>query len=548
MVRFYFVNNTIGGNSIMYKKSSFVLLTVWCLLVVLIFRIFYVSFGKINDKVNTTAGGRYAGGVLYNSKGIIYDRNLIPLSGNQFVNYLIIDPRNFDLTKTEYIAQVTDCDITELYNKLKRETPIVLKSFTDIIDISGVTVFKGTGRYAQNRVAEHVIGYLDSECIVGMSGVEKAYDSFLSSFSHSTKYRYYANAVRGMGGEQQIEFSNSTDTLSGIMLTLDKRLCEVSKSVATKYIDKGCIIVNDCKTGEILSLVSLPTYEVGKIADYSEKNNGELINNALIRQSVGSVFKAVMAVCAFQNNLDKFEYDCTGSVIVNGHMFMCQGGIKHGIQEIDNAFANSCNCFFISLGQLLGYEKIIETAKLLGLDSSIKISKDMYAESAIFPKDNGELALANLSIGQGELMISPISISRLFSLLCNGGSLVNPSIYMGTYIDGEVSNNREYIYKNKVIDDICAEKMKEMCIECVQQGTGKNAMPETGGAGGKTASAQTGIFDEYGVEKLNTYFVGFYPADDPQYVITVFAAGGKSGSSTCAPVFKEICDFISINY
>ncbi len=532
----------------MYKKSSFVLLTVWCLLIVLIFRIFYVSFGKISDKVNTTAGGRFAGGVLYNSKGIIYDRNLIPLSGNQFVNYLIIDPRSFDLTKTEYIAEVTDTEITDLNNKLKRETPIILKCFTDVIDISGVTVFEGTGRYAQNRVAEHVVGYLDSECVVGMSGVEKAYDSFLSSFACSTKYRYYANAVRGIGGQNQIEFFSEADNLNGIVLSLDKRLCEVSKDAASKYIDKGCVIVNDCKTGEILSLVSLPTYEVDKIAAYSEKNNGELVNNALVRQSVGSVFKAVMAVSAFQNGLDKFEYNCSGSIIINGHTFMCQRGVEHGKQSIADAFANSCNCYFISLGQLLGYEKIIETAKLLGLDSSVKLSKDMYAESAILPNDNGELALANLSIGQGELMISPISISRLFSSLCNNGSLINPSLYMGTYIDGELSNNREYIYKNKVIDDECVEEMKKMCIECVQRGTGRNAMPENGGAGGKTASAQTGVFDENGIEKLNTYFVGFYPAENPQYVITVFAAGGKSGSATCAPVFKEICDFISINY
>ena len=87
-----------------------------------------------------------------------------------------------------------------------------------------------------------------------------------------------------------------------------------------------------------------------------------------------------------------------------------------------------------------------------------------------------------------------------------------------------------------------------MCIQCVEVGTGKNARPALGGAGGKTASAQTGKFKNDGTEILSTYFSGFYPAENPKYVITVFASDGKSGSATCAPVFKEICDFIGQNH
>ena len=86
-----------------------------------------------------------------------------------------------------------------------------------------------------------------------------------------------------------------------------------------------------------------------------------------------------------------------------------------------------------------------------------------------------------------------------------------------------------------------------MCIKCVSDGTEQTAKPATGMAGGKTASAQTGKYSEDGREILNNYFTGFYPADKPKYVITVFALDGKSGSETCAPVFKEICDFISEN-
>ena len=501
----------------------------------------------MNDQVNVSAGGRFVTGTLYNSKGIIYDRNLVPISGNQHMYYLVIDPRNFDRSKIEYISSLTNVDIETLQNKLKKETPILLSSYESVDSIEGVTVVEGTGRYAKERVAEHIIGYLDSDLTVGVSGIEKAYDSFLSSFSSSTKYRYYANAVRGIKEQEELEILKTNDSLDGIVLTLDKRLCEISKDIAFKYINKGCVIITDCNSGEILSLVSLPSYEIDKIYNKTNYEDGQLINNALTRQTVGSVFKAVIAISALQNGFDKFEYTCKGSILVNGHTFMCQNNKKHDKQNMNQAFANSCNCYFISIGQLLGYEKIMETVNLLGLDSSIKIAKDMYSESAILPDDKGDVALANLSIGQGELMISPISISRLFCLLCNGGYNINPTLYKGTYIDSELSNCSEYLYKNKILDKYC-DALKQMCIECVSNGTGKNAMPEKNGAGGKTASAQTGVYSSDGKEKLNTYFVGFYPEEHPKYVITVFASDGKSGSSTCAPVFKKICDFIGQNY
>ena len=200
------------------------------------------------------------------------------------------------------------------------------------------------------------------------------------------------------------------------------------------------------------------------------------------------------------------------------------------------------------MGQLLGYDKIIETAQLFGADSSIKILKDMSSSSGVLPQESGMLAVANLSIGQGSLMMSPLEIARITAVTCNGGYLVNPTIYYGTYIDGVIDNQSGYSYKSKIINDDTAAMLKEMCVYCVSDGTGASAAPAVGTAGGKTASAQTGKIGDDGEEILNTYFTGFYPADDPQYVITVFAADGESGSKTCAPVFKEMCDFIAQNY
>ena len=200
------------------------------------------------------------------------------------------------------------------------------------------------------------------------------------------------------------------------------------------------------------------------------------------------------------------------------------------------------------MGQLLGYEKILKTAQLFGLDSSIKIANDLFSYSGCLPEDSGELSLANLSIGQGDLMLTPLSIARMTATVCNGGYLVNPCVYKGLYKNKTVVDEAEYKYKSKILDDDIALEIKQMCIDCVENGTGRTAKPENSTAGGKTASSQTGKFNEKGKEILNTYFTGFYPADNPEFVITVFAKNGKSGSATCAPVFKDICDYIEQNY
>ena len=96
------------------------------------------------------------------------------------------------------------------------------------------------------------------------------------------------------------------------------------------------------------------------------------------------------------------------------------------------------------------------------------------------------------------------------------------------------------------MSEATAKKLQKMMISVVEEGSGINAKPESGGAGGKTASAQTGQFDKDGNEIVHAWFVGFYPAESPKYAIAVFAEGMGSGSEFAAPVFKKICDKIPL--
>jgi len=526
----------------MTKRSGLLLIMLWTAIFAVLLRVFYISYGALNTKVMATAGKRDGSIALYNSKGVIYDCNLNLLAGNQPTYYLIVNPREFDRQEISYLVDISDKTYNEINEKLKYEKPFVVTSQIMPRDINGITSVYGYSRYPQEKVAQHIVGYLDDDGIVGLSGVERAYNDFLSKYNSAVDFSYTTNAINGILSQPDIK--NTKRTNDGVVLTIDRDLSYVAEKSLKEFTESGCVIVMDCNNGNLLTLSSTPGFEYKKIAQYE---NNELLNNALVNQTVGSVFKIVVALSAIENKIEEFEFECNGGITVSDRVFSCQNANSHGLQMLSDAFANSCNCYFIAIGQLLGYDKIMDTAKKLGLDSSIKISKDLYSYSAQMPEDESALSLANLSIGQGELLISPLSVARMTATVCNGGFLVNPTIYKGMYLDGELVNCPGYSYKSNVIDKSSSEKIKQMCIECVNDGTGKNAKPNSRGAGGKTASAQTGKYDKEQKEILNTYFTGFYPADTPQYVITVFAHDGKSGAETCAPVFKEICNYIEQN-
>lgn len=533
------------------KRSGMVFVFLTILLTALILRIFYISFGSVYDDVKTVAGGRSSELIVYNSKGIIYDRNIYPLAGGQFTYYYIINPREFDRSKIECLSSITGTDYNNLTNHLKSEKPFVLKSCNELNEeIKGVTAFEGTSRYPEKSVAQHLLGYLDLENKVGLSGIEKAYDDVLSENSSSFTVKYPTDAIQGLISTNHIvpsEFDND-DTTDGIALTIDKQLSLIAEESMDKHFDEGCVIVMNPNNGEILTMSSSPKFDVDNISSYLNSGNGELINKSMVNQSVGSVFKIVVAAAALENGFDEFSYECKGGISIGGRVFNCQNSKKHGDLTMSEAFACSCNSYFIALGQILGYDCIVEMAELLGVDSSIRICKDMYSTSGVIPDNEGIQALANLSIGQGGLLISPLQICRMTAVACNGGFLVNPTVYEGIVKDNAIVNKSDYSYKSQVLSSNVAVTLKNMCIDCVNDGTGASAKPSVGEAGGKTASAQTGKISEDGKEILATYFTGFYPADNPEYVITVFSSDGDSGSKTCAPVFREICEFIAINY
>lgn len=511
-------------------------------LIGLIFRTFWLSVGDNALRAEVAVSNREGRLVLYRTKGLIYDADLESIAGNQPCRYLVVNPRDFSKENLNILAEQTGVDREVLSKKLKKETPFVLKTVTEAKALPGVFVFEGTKRYS--GVAPHLLGYLDSAGEVGLSGIEKEFDDYLSLFSSAVYVSYEKDAVLGAIAGLGMERKETKASENGVVLTLDDALCLQLNQSMEKYIEKGAGIVMDCQTGEVRAIASRPTYDEEQIASYLKSTDGELINRAFSAQTVGSVFKIVIAACALECGLENFKYFCNGGIMINERTLACHDHNGHGKIGIQEAMAQSCNAYFIALGQMIGYDQVAEMARRFGYGDEIEIVGSILASKGSFPAKSSNLSLANFCIGQGELTASPMHVAMMTAVVANGGVMPEASIFKGFYLNGNIKTEERSEGDKVVISAEHAEKLRQYCVYAVEHGTGQSALPSIGSAGGKTSSAQTGVI-ENGVEKLNVYFTGFYPAENPRYVITIFAEDGISGGKTCAPVFRELCDFIA---
>ena len=212
---------------------------------------------------------------------------------------------------------------------------------------------------------------------------------------------------------------------------------------------------------------------------------------------------------------------------------------------MERALEQSCNPYFIALGREIGDESILTMAEHMGFGRGSDFAEGLSASAGNLPKAAASpLELANLSFGQGELLATPLQIAAMVSSIANGGYQVEAQLLLGWTEDGSVPQAAEQA-KERILSERTAKRLQHDMIQVVEEGSGTNAKPSAGGAGGKTASAQTGRYTEE-EEIVHAWFAGFYPADEPRYSIVVLAEGMESGGTYAAPVFRRICEQIMV--
>lgn len=526
-------------------------------------------------------------------RGEIYDQQgHVLVTNRSSVNFSMIPAEisNYQAL-SEKLSPVIALDSPTILSKLKNHRQSPFQALTIKRDLEKDKIvaieeqkykFKGVlltinpeRKYLYHNFASHLLGYVNEVSeedlrntsfnyltggdMVGKSGIERSYDSYL----------------RGEKGRKEIEvdaLGREINTIkyqkpiagNDIYLTLNSQLQQFIESQMAEK--KGAIIVSEPSTGKIMAMVSYPDYDPNMFTRQISLSQWQIIaeneDNTLCNRNIqsvyppGSVFKLVTAIAALEEgiiNTDNTIY-CPGYYQEGNMTFKCWKEGGHGNLAIINAIANSCNVFFYTMGRKLGIDKLSYYAKLLGFGEKTGIdlpgeqvglvpSQDWKRKTfnqSWYPGDS-----VNMSIGQGFLLVTPLQVHNLLCLIANEGFCCKPY-----YVEKIVAQSGEVIRQS--IPEITRKTdvsqntfkiVKKGMKRAVESGTGRSANIAEIEIAGKTGTAQNPQGENH------AWFVGFAPIDKPEICVTVFIEHGGDGSVAAAPVASNIIrKYIQLKY
>ena len=484
---------------------------------------------------------------LYPKRGIIYDKNGVPLTNIEKTPTIIIQKKEMQENKNIY-AQVqknTTLSYKEFNSLINSDNYILqipIKERFAIEEGQNIYFVDMTNRYGKSNPLSHVIGYINKSENSGESGIEKVYDEFLKeSEEKSFVIEYDKSRTIILDGAEYVNEITDPNNPAGVKLTIDSKVQTAVEKIMDRENIKGAIVVAEVQTGKILSLASRPNFNQDEIEKYLNNDDMALYNKAIqVGYPPGSVFKIVVLLAALESDYDFIneEFYCPGYEELNNLKINCTK--THGRLYLEEAFSKSCNAAFIQIGKKLKSEKIIQMAQRLNFGKKINIG---LAEeiSGNLPQGDDLLgpSIGNISIGQGKVEATPLQITNLLMIIANKGIQKHLTLIDGiTNKDGKVlkSFNREE--DRRVLSESVCDIAYDYLIDVVKNGTGRNIdLQSIGGAGGKTGSAEAILKN---TRTIHGWFAGFYPENNPQFVITAIIEEGNSGSKSAAPIFEKI--------
>ncbi len=528
----------------MHKKSWIVFSVIAVLFTGLLGQLWYII--KTNPAQVASTQNQWTVSVA-DTRGTIYDRNLIPFVNEVYEYRAAIAPSG---TLLAHIRKATDEEsFNAARNQLISGAPATV-CLTEAVDlVEGIKLFWVPRRHAANLLAPHIIGYLDNSGQSGIYGIEKGYDEVLSSYKGKATVSF---AVDGSGhylaGIQPTIKDTTTRSQGGIALTLDKQVQAIVEEIGCQYLPKGAVVILKPDTGEVLSMASFPSFQPNTVADSIASGDGALLNRALSLYDCGSVFKIVTTAAALESGIPiSRELTCDGYLDVEGNRFHCHNRIGHGQLAMTEAFAQSCNLYYIQLAQQIGAEAVFSMAQSLRMDKSISPAESLSVKASLLPSLStitvSKAALANLSFGQGYLMTSPLHIAQITATIANDGIVKQPTLIYGTVDENNDLSTKKEGRGERVFSKKTAEQLQNMMKNAVYHGTGSAATPSADiTAAGKTGTAETGQINQNGDRVIQSWFTGYFPAENPQFVVTVLAEDAENTDTKSTIIFQKIAN------
>lgn len=583
------------------NKRVLALIGIFVLLIsVLIFRLFYLQIIEGDKYRQLAEKNRTAIRLTLPTRGVIYDRNGVRLAENhkKFQAVLIREEtKNYQRTLDNFrkIIPLDDEEIHRITKEIKhkrafmpirikdnltfKEAALLQMNATDLI---GLHIEEETTRlYPLKADASHVVGYVsllsdkdmeqypDNPLLdlpgyrIGRIGIEESLQDRLKGKPgiRKTEINAYGRSVRILEEEKPSKGENIT-------LTIDSRL----QKFATERMgeDAGAVVVLDIYTGEILTMVSTPSFDSNvftmpiptKVWRNIIDNEKKPLQNKAINgmYSPGSIFKLVVALAGLESGYitPQRKIFCSGRLQLGNQYFHCWKRYGHEHLTIEEALMYSCDVYFYQVAQEIGVEKILEVAQRLGFgeETSLMLTgeKNGLLPSPLWKKshhkDNWRMGdTLNLSIGQGFLTATPIQMARAVAQIANGGKKLNMTLIK----DSNIQRASAYLGFNQKHIQIVKNGM-DMVVN-KKGGTAYKVQFDMNGQkmAGKTASTQvrrismkerhSGVISQ---DKLpwkyrdHGMFAAFAPIAKPRFAIVVVVEHGGGGSSSAAPIASDI--------
>ncbi len=525
----------------MQKRTVVAFSTMLLMLCGIMLRVYQLTSGSLAQAADQQASMTVQ---VASARGTIYDRNLVPLVNTEKEYRAAVAPTS------EAVAALSDCLMESqqetVLDRLQKGQPAVALLSGLTPPTEGISLVSAPVRYGKTVLAPHVVGYLSGDGINGAAGIEQAYNDWLNACGGEATVTYSADAMGKPLQDTDPKLVNTLDNAkAGVVLTLDADIQKITERVAKNYIQKGAVLVMEPSSGQILSMVSLPDYQPDTVAESLENEDSPLLNRALCNYNCGSVFKIVSAAAALEAGVStEYSYTCTGKYSIEELNFHCHNRLGHGQLNMLQAFGKSCNPYFINLMQQVGGEKLYDMAVTLGFDRPIVLAEGLKTARAVLPTEEdlrSPAEVANLSFGQGSLLATPVHMAQLVGTVVNGGELVRPTLYRGTVDKDGILQEAAPTAPQHAFSENTAAILRQMMAYTIEEGTGTKAKPIEGGAGAKTGTAETG-WEEDGQEVIQSWIAGYYPAEDPQYVIVVLEEDADESAAHTSAVFKQLCE------
>lgn len=525
--------------------------------------------------------------VLNSGRGYFKDMHGEPLNADYYA-CLILFPflknGNWPVTKVSKILNVNEGDILNSLSSTNR--PFVLEVAGKPYRLSGEQVkkinqLKIPGVFAQyfqqrtENLAPHLIGVTgeNSEEVkqryreqvtsgsisiyseIGVSGLQRAFDPFLLSQGNASLVYFVDNHSKPLFGfDVKYTAPASPYHPTEVITTIDRQI----QALATETLEdvgilNGGLVILDAKTSDLRALVSLPSFNINFPFDEGAKNHLVTTNTP------GSIFKIVVAAAAIDFNLiNKSQlYDCNKNLYSDG-----EEPRQLGLLTFQESFAQSCNYTFSFLAnELIKIDKQIlqKYAKKLGLVDKVGWTGDVYRLEEIkhFPEEEqGRViiddqdtddfyALAQTAIGQKNVRVTPLAVANMLATIARGGE--KQQVRAAAKINYENGSTVVQFPLQKAESEERISKYTAMRLQGLlrsvvemEKGTAHFLNNEAYPIAGKTGTAQRGM----NKDELSHWFAGYFPADNPRYVMVIIDLDHQSGGTKTLKAFQTIVEFL----